>query len=270
VVEAAGLRGWRALHDLLAEDRNGTRPLGEIAEAIELPADPAASAALFTQMRRLFETLASKHHLIVIFEDLHWAEPPVLDLFDHLAGEARGPILLVGLARPDVLEQRPEWGQDAVELGPLSSTDVKSLLLERAGQISHEALRRIVEVSQGNPLFAEQLLAAIDDAPEAVPDSLRGLLTMRLDRLGPGERDVLRCASIAGREVELVALRALSRRCRSLCRAPPRRAGAQALDRAGRLDRGPLPPCTDQAGRLSEHDKGGSRPPSRTVRRMAR
>lgn len=73
-----------------------------------------------------------------------------------------------------------------------------------------DAVRRIVEISQGNPLFAEQLLAAFDDDPtDVVPGSLRGLLTMRLDRLGPGERDVLRCASIAGMDVEEDAVGAL-------------------------------------------------------------
>src|SRR5439155_21402149 len=81
---------------------------------------------------------------------------------------------------------------------------------ERAGAVDREALRRIVQLSQGNPLFAEQLLAAAeDDDRDEVPISLRGLLTMRLDRLGPGERDVLRCASIAGMDVEQQTLETL-------------------------------------------------------------
>jgi len=163
-------------------------------------------------MRRLFEVLSSEHPLIVVFDDLHWAEPTFLDLVDHVAREATGRILLVCLARLELVERRPQWEeQDRFELGPLSSIDLQSLLTERAaGPIAPDALRRIVEISQGNPLFAEQLLASLDeDTADAVPGSLRGLLTMRLDRLGPGERDVLRCASIAGIDMEQDAVRTL-------------------------------------------------------------
>jgi DNA-binding SARP family transcriptional activator len=212
VVEAAGLRGWRALHDLLGRDDQRGRALSEIAEAMQLPAAPAGSGALFPAMRRLFEVLSSEHPLIVVFDDLHWAEPTFLDLVDHVAREATGRILLVCLARLELIERRPQWGeQDRFELGPLSSIDLQSLLTERAaGPIAPDAMRRIVEISQGNPLFAEQLLASLDeDTADAVPGSLRGLLTMRLDRLGPGERDVLRCASIAGMDMEQDSVRAL-------------------------------------------------------------
>jgi predicted ATPase len=163
-------------------------------------------------MCRLFEALAAERPLIVVFEDLHWAEAAFLDLVDHVAREATGRIFLLCLARPDVIERRPQWKPgDGLQLGPLSATDLESLIAERAGSIAPEVLRRIVQNSQGNPLFAEQLLAALDDdSTDPLPGSLRGLLTMRLDRLGPGERDVLRCASIAGMDVELDAVRALS------------------------------------------------------------
>ncbi|TMG07827.1 MAG: hypothetical protein E6I00_17400, partial [Chloroflexi bacterium] len=211
VVEAAGLRGWRALHDLLGRDDHGRRALSEIAEAMERRAEPVSAVALFSAMRRLFEALAYERPLIVVFEDLHWAEPTFLDLIDHLARDATGRIFLLCLARPDLIERRPQWErQDSLQVGPLSSRDLESLIAERAGSIAPDPLRRIVEISQGNPLFAEQLLAALDDdLTEAVPGSLRGLLTMRLDRLGPGERDVLRCASIAALDVEQDAVRAL-------------------------------------------------------------
>src|SRR5204862_7476964 len=84
-----------------------------------------------------------------------------------------------------------------------------SLVVERAGSIAADTRRQIVEASQGNPLFAEQLLAALDDNPDMVPGSLRGLLTMRLDRLGPGERDGLRCASLVGMDLRRDAVCAL-------------------------------------------------------------
>jgi len=211
VVEGASVHGWRALHDLLARGDHGQPALSEIAEAMGLRAEATTADALFPAMRRLIDALAAERPLIVVFEDLHWADETFLDLVDDLARHAVGPILLMCLARPDLIERRPEWGpQDGLQLGPLPPRDLESLVVDRAGSIAPDALRGIVEVSQGNPLFAEQLLAALDDDPtEAVPGSLRGLLTMRLDRLGPGERDVLRCASIAGMDVELDAVRAL-------------------------------------------------------------
>jgi len=211
VVEAAGLSGWRALHDRLARLDRGGRPLSEIAEAMALQAEPVSAAALFPAMRRLFETLASERSLVLVFEDLHWAESTFLDLIDHLEREANGRILLLCLARPDLIERRPAWDrQETLQLGPLSSGDLESLVVQRAGPIGPDAVRQIVEASHGNPLFAEQLVAARDDETYGmIPSSLRGLLTMRLDHLGPGERDVLRCASIAGMDLEQDAVGAL-------------------------------------------------------------
>jgi DNA-binding SARP family transcriptional activator len=206
IVEAAGLRGWRALHHLLASGGH----LDEIAAAIELRPEPATAADLFSALRRLFEVLASQKPLLTVIDDLHWADPTLLDLVDRLSRETAGQILLLCLARPDVRERRPEFGgPDVLRLGPLSSSDVESLVVERAVTIDAQSLGRIVELSQGNALFAEQLLAAVEDDADAVPLSLRGLLTMRLDRLGPGERDVLRCASVAGMEVSQDAVEAL-------------------------------------------------------------
>jgi DNA-binding SARP family transcriptional activator len=202
MVEAAGLHGWRALHDVLAGEDHGQAPLNQIAEAMNLQAEPVSASALFPAMRRLFEVVASERPLIIVFEDLHWAEPTFLDLIDLLEREAAGRILLLCIARPDLLENRPEWERlDTLPLGALSSGDLESLVVERAGSIAADTRRQIVEASQGNPLFAEQLLAALDDDAEMVPGSLRGLLTMRLDRLGPGESDVLRCASVVGMDL---------------------------------------------------------------------
>jgi len=212
VVEAAGTWDWRSLHDLLARAESGERALEQIADAMGLPADPENASVLFPATRRLVEELAAERPLIVTFDDLHLAEPTVLDLVDHLADGTSAPVLVLCLARPELVELHPDWDeQDRLLLEPLASEDVERLVAERAGSIAPEALRRIVEVSQGNPLFAEQALAALDDdgSEDEIPSSLRGLLTMRLDRLGPGERDVLRSGSIAGMEVPLDAIVAL-------------------------------------------------------------
>jgi predicted ATPase len=211
VTEAAGSLGWRGLHRLLADDHDGQHVAPEIATAIGLRAEPESAVALFPAVRRLFEALARLRPLIVVLEDLHWAEPTFLDLVDSLAREATQRIFLLCLARPDFVERRPGWeSTDMVELGPLSTADVESLVVERAGSIEPDVVRRIIEISDGNPLFAEQLLVALDDGSVgAVPASLRGLLTMRLDRLGPGERDLLRSASIVGLEFDLAAVSGL-------------------------------------------------------------
>jgi DNA-binding SARP family transcriptional activator len=211
VIEAAGFLGWRGLHRLLANDHDGQQVAPEIATAIGLRAEPESVAVLFPAVRRLFEALASHRPLIVVLEDLHWAEPTSLDLVDYLAREATERILLLCLARPDLVERRPEWeSTDVVELEPLATADVESLVVHRGGSIGPDVLRRIVEISEGNPLFAEQLLVALEEGPVgAVPASLGGLLTMRLDRLGPGERDLLRSASIVGLEFDLDAVSGL-------------------------------------------------------------
>ena len=177
-----------------------------------LPADPENAPVLFPATRRLLEELAAERPLIVTFDDLHGAEPTVLDLVDHLADRTSAPVLVLCLARPELFELHPDRDEeDRLLLDPLASEDVERLVAERAGSIAPEALRRIVDVSQGDPLFAEQALAALDDdgSEDEIPSSLRGLLTMRLDRLGPGERDVLRSGSIAGMEVPLDAIVAL-------------------------------------------------------------
>jgi DNA-binding SARP family transcriptional activator len=208
IIEAAGFLGWRGLHRLLANDHDGEHVAPQIATAIGMRAEPESVAILFPAVRRLFEALASHRPLIVVLEDLHWAEPTFLDLVDYLARETTERILLLCLARPDLVERRPEWDStDVVELEPLSTGDVESLVVHRAGSIGLDVVRRIVGTSEGNPLFAEQLLVALDDGTVGpVPASLGGLLTMRLDRLGPGERDLLRCASIVGLEFELEAV----------------------------------------------------------------
>jgi predicted ATPase len=211
VIEAAGFLGWHGLHRLLANDHDGQHVAPEIATAIGLRAQSESVEVLFPAVRRLFTAIAAHRPLIVVIEDLHWAEPTFLDLVDYLARETTERILLLCLARPDLIERRPDWDStDVVELEPLSTTDVEGLVVHRAGSIGPDVVRRIVEISEGNPLFAEQLLVALDDgAVGAVPASLRGLLTMRLDRLGPGERDLLRCASIVGLEFEVDAVSAL-------------------------------------------------------------
>ena len=171
----------------------------------------SSSDEIFWAARRLLETLAADRPLIVCVEDIHWAEPTLLDMLEYLAGFIRqAPVLLLCLARPELAERRPSWlAGGVVALEPLSEQD-SELLLDGLGDLDPEARRRIREAAEGNPLFAEQLAAlALDGGASILPPTIQALLAERLDRLEPVERIVLEHASVVGREFsrgDIVAL----------------------------------------------------------------
>ncbi len=174
------------------------------------PDGPGTLAApeIFWATRRLLETLARRRPLVVVLEDLHWAEPTFLDLAEAAATQARAGLLVLCLARPELLERRPAWAAGAaavrVELGPLAEGDAGALLRVLAGAPS-EASGRLLEVAAGNPLFLEQLAASLgeqhwsEDEPQ-LPATIQALLAARLELLGPGERAVLWRAAVIGRD----------------------------------------------------------------------
>jgi class 3 adenylate cyclase/tetratricopeptide (TPR) repeat protein len=160
-------------------------------------------------VRRLFETLAGTRPLLVLLEDVHWAEPTLLDLVEHVSRWSRdAPILLLCVAREELLEERPRWEGALVRLEPLSADDATELLhaLDAGGRLSPELRERIAEVAQGNPLFTEQLVAMLaEDAGSAqelveLPPTIQALLAARLDRLETFGRDVLERAAVVGKE----------------------------------------------------------------------
>jgi DNA-binding SARP family transcriptional activator/tetratricopeptide (TPR) repeat protein len=187
-------------------------PLREALASIGLDLPDASPAALFPAIRRLLENLAAEHPLIVVFDDVHWAEPTLIELIEYVGRTATGPLFLLCLTRPEFFEERrsPAAG-NVLELEPLAPTDVEELIGAHTGASVHPAqIRRIVAMARGNPLFAEQLLAALSDGSlDDVPVSLQSLLAMRLDRLGPAERDLLRCAAVVGTDCDRDALTAL-------------------------------------------------------------
>jgi DNA-binding SARP family transcriptional activator len=205
VIEAAGVLGWRGLHDLLETTGSGKSAVQEIAAGIGLHSPPATADELLVPMSRLLSTLAHDHPLIVVLDDLHWAHVAFLELIERFERELTGRIFLLCLARPDLFEDGtgPSTGK-VVKLEPLAASELATLVIDRGGPVAQGSLQRIVNLSQGNPLFAEQLLAAVDDGDvDTIPPSLVGLLSMRLDRLGPAERDLLRYASIVGLDLDL-------------------------------------------------------------------
>jgi class 3 adenylate cyclase/tetratricopeptide (TPR) repeat protein len=191
-----------------------------IAERIHgvLGADRAAASPeeTFWAIRRLLESLAHPRPLVVCVEDVHWAAPMFLDLLEYVAAWGQeAPILLLCLARPDLLDERPRWPGAALTLEPLDEACSVALVeaLEEEWPIPLELRTRIAEAAEGNPLFVEQMVAMISDTGEAevvAPPTIHALLAARLDRLEPVERDVLERAAVAGREFSRSALVELS------------------------------------------------------------
>jgi predicted ATPase/class 3 adenylate cyclase len=187
----------------------------------------------FWAARRLLESLARRRPLVVVFDDIHWAEPTFLELIEHLVDSVSdAPLLLLCPARPVLLERLPSWAQRPKEvrlaLTPLSEADVALVLENLLGStdIADEARRRIVEAAEGNPLFAEQLLSMmIDDgllrcddgrwvvagdlSGLAIPPTIQALIADRLDQLEREERLVLEAASVVGQRFALDAVQEL-------------------------------------------------------------
>ncbi len=152
--------------------------------------------------RRLLEALARAQPVVLLLDDLNWAEPSFLDLVEYVAGWTQAPVLLVCLARPELLEARPEWRESAITLEPLAVEDVQVLAaaLPHSAQLEPADVAAAVEAAEGNPLYLEQLLAFGVEGAGAVPPTVEALIASRLDRLPAGERAALDRAAVAGRE----------------------------------------------------------------------
>ncbi len=209
-----GITFW-PLAEALRELGSGPAVL-ETLDAVTSGSVARSTEELFWSVRRAFEELARQGPLVLCFEDLHWAEPTMLDLVEYVVGWSRdAPILIVALARPEFIEQRPHWvaphpSYDALTLQPLSKAATESLLGGLA-QIPAEVRDRIVAAAEGNPLFVEQMSAMVaEDAGDvSIPPSIQALLAERLDRLSADEREVIERAAIVGRDFSVAAVTAL-------------------------------------------------------------
>src|SRR5215212_7020096 len=217
-----------------AAERERRQIATRIAQLIGLEAAPGPAEDAAWAFRRLLEVLAARAPLVVVLDDLHWAEPGLLDLVEHVADYGRGaPVLLVAMARPEILEQRPGWAGGKLNattllLEPLGDAEATELAAALAGPVAlpAAAARRIARAAEGNPLFLEELLAALveegrprrqdgawvaaDLADLGIPPSIQALLAARLDRLEDAERAVLERAAVAGQVFEQSAVVAIS------------------------------------------------------------
>jgi len=172
-----------------------------------------AAAEIFWAARRLLEALARHRPVLVVFEDLHWAEPTFLDLVESLTLQpGRSPITVVCIGRPELLDQRPAWAAEAdrsvcIQLAPLGADPAAALLdsLSAGHRIAPSTRARLIDTAGGNPLYLEQLAVSLSeqsgsDTRPALPPTIQALLSARLQRLGPGAGSVLVRAAIVGKD----------------------------------------------------------------------
>ena len=177
----------------------------------------------FRAIRTYLELLAAARPLVVVFDDVHWGEETFLDLVEHLADWSRGaPILLLCMARPELLDARPSWSggklnATTVLLEPLSDDECGQLVANLVGEaeLAGEVGARIAGAAEGNPLFVEEMLSMlIDDGllvrengrwtatgdltTVPVPPTIQALLAARLDQLGGDERASIEAAAVEG------------------------------------------------------------------------
>ena len=192
-------------------------------------------AETFWAVRRTLEALAHQHPVVVVLEDIHWAESSLLDLIEYIADHTRGaPLLLLCTARTELFDNRPVWDRSrpnaaSAVLEPLTSEESRKLIENFLGhsKLQNDTGDRISEAAEGNPLFIEEILSMLIEegvitrledrwAPTAdmsqivIPPTIQTLLAARLDQLSQEERQVIQPASVVGRLFYWSAVSALT------------------------------------------------------------
>jgi hypothetical protein len=226
LVEALGTSG---LLESVASDEPA---VPRAAELLKPTGEPVAPEEAFWAMRKALEAIARHRPLVLVIDDLQWAEPAFMDFLEHVADRASdAPLLVLVMARPEVRDGRPGWGNGrpnatAVLLEALAEAEAADLLRQLLGtvRLGTDTAARILDVAEGNPLFVVEVVAMLVDddvlpvadrrAPVdltaiAVPPTIQALLAARLDRLGARERAVIEAASIEGNEFALESVAAL-------------------------------------------------------------
>ncbi len=195
---------------------------------VTVPSDPlagaepsAASRIIAGAWQRYLESLAGEGPLVALIEDVHWADPSLLDLIDAVLGAATGPVLVVCTARPELFERRPAWSggltnATTITLTPLSAGESMRLIEDLlGGDAPAEVVGPVLDRSEGNPFFAGELLRMMTEdgtlerrdgrwmlvraLPSALPDTVQGVIASRIDLLAPAEKRAIQDASVVGR-----------------------------------------------------------------------
>src|SRR5207253_1416456 len=196
-----------------------------VASVLGLSGTTFPVAEIFWGFRRLFQVLSARQPVLLLIEDVHWAESTLHDLLDSLT---EGSVLVVSAARTEVLEKRPELEETrTIRLERLGAVETASMIEEwLGGPLDAAGLARVVDASSGNPLFAQQLVSMLRDdnllvrdgrgwklaaVPEGwMPPTIHALLSERIDRLEPADRGVLDPASVIGHIFALAAVTELA------------------------------------------------------------
>lgn len=228
--------GWAALSAaLLGDPDQGGRTARILASIIDQA--PAAAGSpdrsaltgieeIAWAVRHLLDVISKPRPVVMVWEDVHRAAPTLLDLIDDIAAWlVDAPVMLLCVARPELLETRPSWGggkpcAQTVELGPLTSEQSEALVSElilAQDVVAHgtdDIPRRVAAQCDGNPLFAELMLGVLAEAAPGpqIPPTIHAVLSARLDQLPDAERQVLEMAAVAGREFTRAEVTALSQR----------------------------------------------------------
>ena len=209
------------LGDLVAAAEEGAEVAERVASAIGLGEGGGDLQETFWAIRRLLEILALETPLVVVVEDIHWAEPGLLDLMQYLARfSADHPVFILCTSRPEIREFRSDWATvaETIALEPLDEGECERLIANLLGRVglSGDVRTRITEAAEGNPLFVEEMLRKlIDDghlerddghwtargdlSRVSVPGTINALLSARLDQLEMEERAVIQRASVVGK-----------------------------------------------------------------------
>jgi len=217
-----------AVRKLLADEDDADLIVERVVQVMGLGEEEVRAEETFWAVRKLFESLARRSPLVVVFDDIHWAEPTLLDLIEHIADLSRDvSILLMCIARPELLERRPSWGggkmnASSILLEPLRAEESSQLIANMLGGTTLPAAveTRIAGAAEGNPLFVEEMVSMlIDDGllrrqngqwdvsadlgSVTVPPTIQALLAARLDRLDADERALIQGASVVGKEFSI-------------------------------------------------------------------
>lgn len=207
----------QALEEFLdAEDAAWVRPRLHAVLGVG-PAPSGSRSELDSAVRLFFQGVARRAPVVMVFEDLQWADPGVLDFVEDLTEWSRDhPILVVSLARPELLDRRPDWGTKggtmSLRLAPLPPEDMRRLVEGAMPDLGPDTVDIVVERSGGVPLFAVELLRGISEGSidKTIPETIQAAIGARLDRLAPGHRALAQDAAILGQSFTIEALTAVA------------------------------------------------------------
>jgi class 3 adenylate cyclase/tetratricopeptide (TPR) repeat protein len=235
--EATAAKLRRAVRDLVADPADAAWVEGHLSPVVglagEVPSRERREEA-FAAWRRFFEALAEWGPLVLVIEDVHWADEGLLDFLDHLADWASSsPLLLLCTARPELHERRPQWGARrnaaTLALAPLTGNEMQMLirLLLRQSDVPEDLAATVLGHAEGNPLYTEEFVRMLVDrellqrdgdgwqlrrGEVPLPESVQGIIASRLDALTPGQKALVHEAAVIGRTFWVGALAAMTGR----------------------------------------------------------